>query len=142
MNNEQSLSIGSKWGCLKIIGDNNNYPKETINEYFEKLDSKESILDAKINNLKVNLDNIKESKIHKFICKCCNCGELYVISESNFFSKKHRYCCKDCFKDVVYDKNENFNIDYANTIHESLNILECVEEKNEYDSFIEKRAVY
>lgn len=135
MTKEQKLSIGSRLGCFTIIGDNNSYPEEPINDYLVKISlEKQMAIKQKI----INGDLPQDYKMtEKYVCKC-QCGKQYYLSKEILLKKKRRYCSQDCFTDIVYDKTENFDVDYTNTIHESLKILECIDENYYNWSWIEK----
>lgn len=132
---QQNLTIGSQYGCFTIIGDNHSYPKEPI---------KNPLVEANLNKQKDIEQKIKDGKLPKnfklkeyYICKC-RCGKEYFMWKDVLLARKLKYCSEDCYTDVEYDKSKNYDTDYTNTIHESLNILECIDENYEYYSYIEK----
>lgn len=134
--NQMFIPIGTKYGCLKIIG--------IIPE---------------------NKDD-RFGKIYGPSYKCvCDCGKEVIMSEFDFLKKKHRYCTEtirrsrnDRWLYEEYDKknqcglktaqdekrketykrvfDSSYNIDYTGTIHESLEILECVDDHYEELRFI------
>lgn len=126
---QQKLSIGSKFGCFTIIGDNNSYPKEPINDYLVKINlEKQMEIKQKI----INGDLPQDYKMNeKYVCRCCRCGKEHYLSKRFLITQKLRYCSDECFTNIFYDKPENFDVDYTNTIHESLKILECIDENYE-----------
>jgi len=132
---QQELTIGTKYGCFTIIGDNKSYPKEPITDYCVKTNlKKQKDIEQKIKDGELP----KDFKMREYyICKC-RCGKEYFMWKENLLARKLKYCSEDCFTDVKYDKSKNYDIDYTNTIHESLNILECIDENYEYYSYIEK----
>ena len=127
--NQSFLPIGTKHGCLKII-------------------------------------NVKKDSSGHIWYKCvCDCGKEVDKSEFEFLNKRHRYCSKTirrsererwAFKEIdeenqcglkkaqdekrkesykrVFDSS--YNNDYIGTIHESLEVLECVDEHYEELNFI------
>ena len=133
---ESKLSIGSKIGCFTIIGDDDYYPIKQITDDLVKRNVEKRIA-IKQKNMDENLPQ-DYKMTEKYLCKC-QCGKEYLLSKEILLSKKRRYCGEDCFTDIVYDKTKNFNTDYTNTIHESLKILECIDEKYEEMSWIEKK---
>ncbi|HIQ94786.1 TPA: hypothetical protein IAB29_06625 [Candidatus Ventrenecus stercoripullorum] len=132
---QQELTIGTKYGCFTIIGDNKSYPKEPITDPCVIANLK------KQNNIEQKIKDEELPKNFKvkeyYICKC-QCGKEYFIRKDILLMKKPRYCSEECYTDVEFDKSKNYDIDFTNTIHESLNILECIDEKYEYDSYIKK----
>lgn len=132
---KQKLSIGSKFGCFTIIGDDNLYPKEPINDYLVKRNLERQM---SIKQKVINGELPQDYKLSEhYVCKC-QCGKEYYLSKEVLLAKKRRYCSEDCFTDIVYDKTENFDMNYTNTIHESLKILECTDENYENWSWVEK----
>lgn len=131
---QQKLSIDSKFGCFTIIGDD-SYPKELINDRLVKLNlEKYQDIKQKI----INGELPQDYKIGEiYICKC-RCGKEHFRYRESLLAQKLRYCSEECFTDIVYDKTKNFDVDYTNTIHESLKILECIDENYENSSWIEK----
>lgn len=102
-----------------------------------------------------------------YMCQC-KCGQIRCLDELHFLEKRHRYCTyfdaydptnfsvpthlnyiecglKTKHRDNlvksyqrVYD--ESYNTDYSNTVHESLKILECVDDNHEeFFSWTDKR---
>lgn len=132
---QQELSIGSKYGCFTIIGDVNSYPIESINDYIVKVNlEKQMDIKQRIINGELPQDFKMDEK---YVCKC-RCGKEYYLSKEILLAKKRKYCSEDCFTDIDYKKSKNFDIDYTNTIHESLKILECIDENYEDGWYIEK----
>ena len=125
---QKYLPVGLKYGCLTIIG-------------VEPVDESDRF-----------------GKIYGPTYRClCDCGKEVSKSEFHFLEKKHRYCTdtirrnrKDRWLYEKYDKenqcglktaqeekrkdtykrvlDESYDIDYAGTIHESLEVLECVDD--------------
>lgn len=125
----QKLLIGSKFGCFMIIGDNKSYPKEPINDYLVKINIEKQMA---IRQRIINGDLPQDYKMaENYVCRCCRCGKEYYLSKEFLITQKLRYCSDECFTDIIYDKTENFDVDYTNTIHESLKILECVDDNYE-----------
>lgn len=125
------IPIGTKYGCLTIIGVT---PVDENDQY---------------------------GKIFGPSYKCvCDCGKEVNKSEFSFLEKKHRYCTeairrnrKDRWLYREYEKKDqcglktaqeekkkktykrvfdpNYDIDYIGTIHESLEVLECIDDHYE-----------
>lgn len=87
-------------------------------------------------------------KIYGPTYKCkCKCGNVIHLYEFHFLEKKHVYCTDEVDTAiecglrkkrneklrVAYKRNkhDSYNIDYSNTIHESLEILECIDDQYE-----------
>ena len=132
---QQELTIGTKYGCFTIIGDNNSYPKEPITDPVVEANLKRQIdIKQKIKNGELP----KDFKMQEYyICKC-RCGKEYFLWKEVLLARKLKYCSENCYTDVEYDKSKNYDTNYLNTIHESLDILECIDENYEYYSYIEK----
>lgn len=160
----QEIPIGFKNGCFSVISGLETFKKEIENaeqmrqkylnseikkdKVYEELlidsiiigvnkssfcRSPESFLDAYI-------ETLKSKKGYGYKIQCNKCGKVFLCSENDtwWLWKKFRYCSDGCFSDRVYDKTKNFDVDYTNTIHESLKILECIDENYEYGSWMEK----
>lgn len=131
---QKIFTMGSKFGCLTIIGDINSNPKY-FKDFLVKLNLKNQI---NIMQKNINGDFQKDYNDNKYYICRCQCGREYWLSEEYLLNNRKRYCGDDCFSDIVYDKTENFDVDYTNTSHESLSILECIGEGQESLSWIEK----
>ena len=160
----QEISIGFKNGCFSVISGLETYKKEI--EKAEQMRQKflngelkkdkvyeELLIDSIIIGLnkasfcfspESYLDSyirvLKSKKEYGYKIQCSKCGKVFWCSKDAtwWLRKKYRYCSEDCFTDIVYDKTKNFDVDYTNTIHESLKILECIDESYEDYSWIEK----
>ena len=133
---QQEFSIGTKIGNYTIISESNSYPDELINDVDVKRNVERQIgIKQKI----INGDLPPDYKIkEKYVCKC-QCGKMHFLSKEQLMSLiKRKYCSDECFTDIVYDETKNFDVDYTNTTHESLQILECVDDNYEEWSCIEK----
>ena len=133
---QQYLPIGTKIGCYTIIAECNSYPDEPISDRLVKanLDKQIEILQKKKNG-----ELPQDYKIvDKYVCRC-HCGKQYFLSkEKLLLLKSHRYCSDECFTEIVYDKDKFFDVDFTNTTHEALNILECFDNHYEYSPWLEK----
>lgn len=157
----QEIPIGFRNGCFSVISGLEKYQKEI--EKAEQIRQKylngelkkdkvfeELLIDSIIHGINYNLCRteelldyyikiLKSKKGYGYKIQC-KCGKVFWCSKDAtwWLRKKYRYCSEDCFTDIVYDKTKNFDVDYTNTIHESLKILECIDESYEDYSWIEK----
>lgn len=159
----QEIPIGFRNGCFSVISELETCEKEIEkaeqvrkkylngelkkNEVFNEL-----LIDSIIINFSNNeytnipdtldyyIEILKSKKEYRYKIQCSKCGKIYWCKENDkwWLWKKYRYCSDNCFTDIVYDKTKNFDVDYTNTIHESLKILECIDDNYENDSWIEK----
>ena len=142
------IPIGSSHGCLTIIGDPSIYEKEIaaskIAEYEkdkenflqEKRTSNSNIDSAEFSDRKI--EEIKKEKLYQVKCKC---GSISFISETDFLQKRHRYCSESCGLKEKHKKDllesykrvpdKSYDIDFTHTFHESLEVLECIDEHYE-----------
>lgn len=159
------LPIGTKYGCLTIIGGFEEYEEKIAKKEISRLEQdKEDFLQG-IRKSWSNIDSVEyfehwinDYKTRKYYKCQCKCGQVQYLDEFHFLEKRHRYCtdvknhnfiiqqayyptCHECglrknqreklldsYK-RVYD--QSYNIEYSNTIHESLEILECVDDNYE-----------
>ena len=126
----KTLPVGTRYGCLTIIG---NEGEDKLNEPI-------------------------------YLCRC-KCGLTHLMPEYYFLEKKHRYCT-DVYGTKTYwteksDKvslcglllqheaklretykrvyERDYDKDFTNTVHESLNILECIDDQHEETRITDKR---
>lgn len=165
-----SLSVGSKYGCLTIIGGFEEYKNEVAIKEIARLEQDKADFLQGIVKPGSNVDSVEffDYWIHDYktrdYYKCqCKCGEILYVDMFHFLKNRHRYC--DTFFDEGkhYDNHgyvcglrvkqkekllqsykreydESYNIDYSNTVHESLEILECVDDNyEELHSWHDKR---
>lgn len=159
----QVLPVGTKYGCLTIIGDYSIYKKEVADKEIVALEKKkESFLrgernpNSNVQSVEFYDRRIEDYKTGKYYQCKCRCGLVQYMSEFHFLEKKHRYCTErnnliwqtadhatiaECglkreqrekrlaSYPRVYDKN--YNIDFTHTFHESLEVLECVNDHYE-----------
>ena len=118
--------IGKKIGCLKILGDSERYPNN-----LEPND---------LNRLKKEIEIQKQFNKKLYICKCVKCGNIYLLTESSILKcKRKRYCSDKCFDEEIIEKCKDYDVDYINSIHESLIIKECVDNNYIYHQCLEKK---
>jgi len=151
------LPVGTKYGCLTIIGDYSVYEKNVAMNEIAKLEkARTNFLQGK-RNPNSNVDSvdfynhwIEDYKKRKYYQCQCKCGMTYFIDEFHFLEKKHRYCMGECRlreaqKEKLLDSykrvfDKNYDIDFTHTFHESLEVLECID--NHYEkltSYHDKR---
>ncbi|PDY25850.1 hypothetical protein COM83_02820 [Bacillus cereus] len=142
------LPIGEKNGCFTIIGGLEVYQEEVAKKKIAELEQNKQrfINGEKISGNHFNsvdaydrrMQNLKSYK--KYKCQC-ECGKVEYIDETYFSGKGRRYCGDDCGKKQELErrriasyprvKDESYDIDYLYTTHESLEILECIDENYE-----------
>ena len=167
-----ALPVGTKYGCLTIIGDYTVYENEVAKEKILSLEKeKEDFINGKRKPFS-NVDSVdyydrwiedyENCKYYKCQCKC---GLTQYLDEFHFLEKKHKYCTDgnslilqsvdyptmaECglkkkqrekllasYK-RVFDKS--YDTDYTHTFHESLEVLECVDDHyEELTSWSDKR---
>lgn len=143
-----SLPIGTKQGCFTIIDGFEAYQKEVAAEQILRLEQNKQKF---INGEKSTSNNFnsvdtfdwwihryKDSKMYKCQCKC---GEIKYFDEVTLLSKRWRDCGEDCglkkdrerkmIASYRRVKDESYDIDYLYTTHESLEVLECIDENYE-----------
>lgn len=159
----QELPIGFRNGCFKVISRLETYEKEiekaeqTRQKYLNGELKKEKVyeelcIDSCIIGIDKNMfcrtpesfldqyiEVLKSREGYGYKIQCNKCGKVFLCSENTtwWLSRKKRYCGEDCFTDIVYDESKNFNVYDTNNIHESLKLLECIENCEER-SHIEK----
>lgn len=79
---------------------------------------------------------IIDNSNNNYKCKC-KCGKIHNLDIFKFLEKRHKYCGYDCNlrKNILdtYERiyDETYNIHLENTRHETLEIIECVDENYE-----------
>ena len=131
----KELPIGTKNGCFTIIGGLDEY-KEDIEKEIAMLSEEDKQEFKKANWSHESLSNspirLRILSTHtglKYRCKC-KCGKIHYLSERTFFEKKHRNCGKGCGR-IPKEQHSSYNIDYTNTVFESLEIIECIDDNVE-----------
>lgn len=148
---ESVLPVGAKYGCLTITGDFEEYRKEIAYPRIVELEQDKANLLQGIRKENTNItspesydsfiNNYKNREVYKCQCKC---GQTQYVDEFRFLEKKHRYCTQsknECelrkkhresrLASFKREYHESYDIDYLNSIHESLEIIECVDDKFE-----------
>lgn len=169
------LPVGTKYGCLTIIGDYSVYNSDEKIKEIERLreemewviEKRDNVLNNKImlgyTNMRIkslgeHIEYLSNNEIELYQCRC-KCGLIHFMSEDDFLEKKHRYCTESSRKqnkqvecglladqrkklldqyERVFDKSYDINL--TNTLHEQLQILDCVDNHyEELTSWTDKR---
>lgn len=150
---EEVLPIGTKWGCYTIIAGFEAYQEEKAKEHISKLEEEKlKFLNGEKSDW-CNFDHvetfdkqIEEEKRKKYYKAQCKCGKIHFISSEFNKMKKRRYCGEECGlklqreKEMIasYPREEasHYNIEFTNNTHESLYIVECVDNHLESEPII------
>ncbi|RRN68829.1 hypothetical protein EI200_18210 [Peribacillus simplex] len=152
-----SLPIGTKHGCFTIIGGFEAYQEEVAKERIADLEQKkqkfingERVIGNKFDSVDVydrTIQSIKSIKRYKCQCKC---KKIEYLVEATLFRKKWMDCGEKCglkqdrerkrIASYPREKDESYDIDYSNTTHESLEVLECIDENYEGKPIIFNRG--
>lgn len=106
------LPKGTKYGCLTIIGDYDDYFKECIEEIIKDKTELEDFMNGKINDpdwkYAKDIEKIIEDvqKKPKYICQC-KCGQKHHLDRSEFLRTKHRFCSPS----ITNKDEQQFNMD-------------------------------
>ncbi len=115
MAGKDDIRIGTKNGCLTVIGDLNTYHQDEALERIQHFEQeKQEFLDGKWNrNHNGNVSSIdyfdywiktEERRAKELLYKCqCNCGKIHYVSPKLFLSKRHRYC------DIISPEQASWN---------------------------------
>lgn len=150
------MPIGIKHGCFTILGGIEEYYEKVIKKQIERLEQdKQKFIkgEKNPNNNFESVDtfdkwiqNYKSRKKYKCQCKC---GRIVYLDEKALFFKKWRDCedfgetgeQKNCalkqerinkrLASYPRVKDKSYHIDYSNTVHESFEVLECIDENYE-----------
>ncbi|MBJ7933402.1 MULTISPECIES: hypothetical protein [Bacillus cereus group] len=151
------LPIGTKHGCYTIIGGFEVYQEKVAKQKIADLEQKKQrfINGEKISGINFNSVDVYDRTIQnwksykKYQCQC-RCGKVKYLLETYFSGKGYRYCGDDCGKKQESErkriasyprvKDESYDIDYSNTTHESLEVLECIDENYEGKPIISHRG--
>lgn len=153
------LPIGKKHGCFTIIAGFEAYQEEVAKERIIRLEQeKQKFINGErsawhnfesVDVFDRRIRSYKSSKKYKCQCKC---GKVVYFDETTLLRKKWRDCegfgereDKNCalkqernkkrLASYPRVKDESYDIDYSNTTHESLEILECINENYEGTPF-------
>ncbi|MBE6672818.1 MAG: hypothetical protein E7599_04795 [Ruminococcaceae bacterium] len=114
MNDGITVEIGSKFGCFTVI---EAYQKERTTDK------------------NISIENEKNHKLYKVQCKC---GKIHIYNLKFLQRKRWRDCGKDCGARLEKDadnvaaylrkKDESYDLISLNEIHDSLEIVECIDD--------------
>jgi hypothetical protein len=147
MENE-SLPIGTKHGCFTIVEGFEAYLKEMAAEKISRLEQSKHKFIKGEKSISNNVDSVdtfdsliqsyKDTKLYKCQCKC---GKIEYLNEVALFRKRRRYCGDNCGLKQDHErkmlatyrrvKDKSYDINYVNSTHESLEVLECIDENYE-----------
>lgn len=162
------LPIGTKYGCLTIIGGFEKYGKEDCREKNPCLEQGKAVFFVDSSADSVDFyDRCEGYKKRKYYQCQCKCGLVQFMDEFDFLKKKHRYCTDIANHNLIYQSADsvtmtecglkskqrekllasykrvfvkNYDIDFTHTFHESLEVLECIDEHyEELTSWSDKR---
>lgn len=157
---EAVIPVGSKYGCLTIICDFEEYRMEVAYQQIAEFEQDKANLLKGIKKDNTNIispdsyDRLINSYRSRELYKCqCKCGQTQYLDEFKFLEKKHRYCThgkNECGlkkeqrerKLATYKRvyDESYHTDFLSYIHESLKVLECVDANYEQlVSYTDKR---
>lgn len=136
--------IGDRYGCYEIVGGQDVYQKEYIQPKLERLKAiNQKYIEGDSSLVNYHCPDEQEYNNKRgYKVQCKKCGKIYYFSESDFeegskfLSKKWRKCYdEDCGRPKPeYIKHESWDVDLVGTIHESLEVMECVDKRFEIES--------
>lgn len=163
------LPVGTKYGCLTIIGD---YSVYNTDEKIKRIGILRKDRDSTLNNEELGseyvnrhikyidecIEYLSNNEIELYQCKC-KCGLIHFMSEDDFLEKKHRYCTESSKKQnkqvecgLIADQrkklldqyervfDKSYDVQLTDTLHEQLQILDCVDDHyEELTSWTDKR---
>ncbi len=142
------LPIGTKNGCFTVIAGFEAYQEERAKDKIAKLEEEKQKF---INGEKSSWHNFdsaetfdkliqqeKDTRLYKVQCKC---GKTFFRDAEFIFRKRWRDCSEDCALIVQREvkaiasykriKSSNYDITFVNSIHDSLEIVECTNDNVE-----------
>ncbi|MCC2475776.1 hypothetical protein [Bacillus paranthracis] len=152
------LPIGTKHGCFTIIGGFEVYQEEVAKEKIAELEQKkqkfingEKVVGNNFTSVDVYDKRIKDLKSYKKYQCQCKCGKIVgYFTKDQLFRNKWKDCGENCelklervrkrIASYPRVKDESYDIDYLHNIHESLEILECIDENYEGNPIINNKG--
>lgn len=142
------LPIGKKHGCFTIIGGFEVYQEEVAKKEIARIEQKkqkfingEKVVGNNFDSVDVYDKWIQDWKSYKKYQCQCKCGKIGYFTEDQLFRKKWRDCGEKCelkqerkrkrIASYPRVKDKSYDIDYLHTTHESLEVLECIDENYE-----------
>lgn len=105
---DQTLPVGTKSGCLTIIGDFGVYQKEVAEPNIQNLlkEKEDFIKGIRKTNSNIDSADFFDRRIADFsnkqLYKCqCSCGRIHYMSQHNFIKSKHKYCTEGVTEKVL-----------------------------------------
>lgn len=155
-NTTDILSIGAKSGCLTIIAGFEAYQYERAVERIAKFAEEKQKFIAGEKSSWCNFDSVetydrfiedeKNKELYKIKCKC---GREFFRSKEFFLRKKWRDCGDECGLKMQREakliasypriKSESYDNDFLNKIHDSLEIIECTNDRVEGNPIIQDK---
>ncbi|MED1436873.1 hypothetical protein [Bacillus mycoides] len=141
------LPIGQKHGCFTIIGGFEVYQEEVAKEKIADLEQKkqrfingEKISGNTFDSVDVYEGFIQDWKSYKKYQCQCKCKKIKYLDEASLFRKRWIDCGEKCglkqererkrIASYPRVKDKSYDIDYLYTTHESLEVLECIDENH------------
>lgn len=142
------FSVGSKFGCFTIIGGTEFFQEEVAAEQIRDLEEQKQAFLCGEKCSKHNItsedafnriiDMVKNSERYKCQCKC---GAVYYLDTEFLQRKRWRDCGEECGLKVAREAafiatlprkpGANYDVDFAGTTFETLEVLECVDDRLE-----------
>lgn len=141
---EDELTIGTKSGCLTIIGELGNYQEEIEKEISKLDDETRRYISPYRHPSQIKpmflLRTLSLGSEKKYKCQC-KCGQIHYLSKTSFELKRYRDCGIGCGLIKIREqkrkdacprhKSDDYDVDYTNIVFESLEILECINDNYE-----------
>jgi hypothetical protein len=112
---KDDIHIGTKNGCLTVVGDLNTYNQDEALEKIKRWEEeKQEFIDGtwKLTH-NGNVDSVdyfdfwirtEQRRAKELLYKCqCKCGKLHFVSPELFLAKRHRYC------DIINPSDADWN---------------------------------
>lgn len=142
------FSVGSKFGCFTVIGGTELYQREVAAARISELEEQKQ---AFLRGEKSNRHNISSAEAFDRIIqmtrdsvryKCqCKCGTVYYLDPEFLQRKRWRDCGEDCGLKAAREAafiaslprrpGANYDVDFTGTSFETLEVLECVDDRHE-----------
>lgn len=156
MDNENVLPIGYKHGCYTVIAGFDAYQEECIKDRIAKIEAKKrkfingednsNFVFPDIESCDGYIENLKNAKQYKVQCKC---GKTDFMPDAVLLKKRWRYCGDDCGRKQQHEakriasyprvESSDYNIKFVNNIHESLDIVACIDDHVEREIYTDTR---
>ena len=154
--NEDVLPLGFRYGCFTVVGGFDVYQQEVAVDKIAKLEEeKQKFINGEsstwhnfksIDTFEEHIVREKERQLYKVRCKC---GKEQFMSSSSILRKKWRDCGDECDLKLQREskmlasypriKHPSYDIEFTNNIHESLRILECIDEDFEGEPIVDNK---